>query len=40
MPSLDNVRKESESEVQVEQNQKEYGGPQAASCMDTNIAFE
>jgi hypothetical protein len=40
MPSLDNIRKEPELEVQVEQVQKEYCGPQAASCMDTNIVFK
>jgi hypothetical protein len=40
MPSLDNIRKEPELEVQVEQVQKEYCGPQAVSCMDTNIVFK
>jgi hypothetical protein len=40
MPSLDNVRKEPESEVQVEQLQEEYDGPQVASCVGTNIVCE
>jgi hypothetical protein len=40
MPSLDNVRKEPESEVQADQVQEEYTGPQAASCVGTNIVFE
>jgi hypothetical protein len=29
-----------ETEIQEEQVQKEYGGPQATSCMDANIALE
>jgi hypothetical protein len=31
---------ETKSEIQEEQVWKEYGGPQATSCVDTNIASE
>jgi hypothetical protein len=31
---------EPKSEIQEEQVRTEYGGPQATSCVDTNIAFE
>jgi hypothetical protein len=31
---------EPKSEIQEEQVQKEYGGPQSTSCVDTNIALE
>jgi hypothetical protein len=30
---------EQKSEIQAELVQKEYGGPQAPSCMDTNLAI-
>jgi hypothetical protein len=30
---------EPKSEIQVERVQKEYHGPQAPSCMDTNLAI-
>jgi hypothetical protein len=36
--TLDHV--ESKSEIQVEQVQKEYGGTQATSCVDTNLALD
>jgi hypothetical protein len=38
--SLDHVHAEPESEVQVEEVQKKYGGLQATSYVDTNISFE
>jgi hypothetical protein len=31
---------EPKSEIQAEQVQKEYGGPQMTSCMDTNQALD
>jgi hypothetical protein len=37
---IDIDRAEPKTEVQVEQVQKVYGGPQATSRVDTNIAFE
>jgi hypothetical protein len=36
--TLDHV--ESKSEIQVEQVQKEYGGTQVTSCVDTNLALD
>jgi hypothetical protein len=30
---------EQKSEIQMERVQKEYDGPQAPSCMDTNLAI-
>jgi hypothetical protein len=38
--TLDHVQVESESEVQKEQVPEVFEGPQATSCMDTNIDFE
>jgi hypothetical protein len=40
MHTIDIDRAEPKTEVQVEQVQKVYGGPQATSRADTNIAFE
>jgi hypothetical protein len=31
---------EPKSKIQEEKVQKEYGGPQVTSCVDTNIALE
>jgi hypothetical protein len=31
---------EPKSEIQAEQGQKEHGGPQAISCMDTNLSLD
>jgi hypothetical protein len=40
MHTLDHVQAEPKLEVQEEHVQKEHGGPQATSCVDTNIAVE
>jgi hypothetical protein len=40
MHIIDIDRAESKMEVQVEQVQKVYGGPQATSCMDTNLDLD
>jgi hypothetical protein len=39
MHTIDIDRAEPKTEVQVEQAQKAYGGPQAISCMDTNLLW-
>jgi hypothetical protein len=31
---------EPESKIQEEQSSGEYGGPQATSCVDTNLAWD
>jgi hypothetical protein len=36
--AIDHV--EPEAKIQEEQSSGEYGGPQAASCMDTNLALD
>jgi hypothetical protein len=36
--AIDHV--ELESEIQEEQSSGEYGGPQAISCVDTNLAWD
>jgi hypothetical protein len=40
MHIIDIDRTESKMEVQVEQVQKVYGGPQATSCIDTNLDLD
>jgi hypothetical protein len=40
MHTIDIDRAESETEVQVEQVRKAYGGPQVISCVDTNLALD
>jgi hypothetical protein len=40
MHTIDIDRTELKTEVQVEQVQKAYGGPQVTRCMDTNLALD
>jgi hypothetical protein len=40
MHTLDHVQAELESDVQEEQVLEVFEGPQATSCIDTNIAFK
>jgi hypothetical protein len=40
MHTIDIDRAELKMEVQVEQVNKAYGGPQVTSCMNTNLALD